>query len=153
MTQAKALSMLRNYARNVVEYSLATKLASAFGKSLRKDLGIRAKRYRLSNSGISITNEKPGVAIHELTQALAMSMLPHLSVNSLMHGAGSRADDIVKKGTATIEALLEEKEIEFEFLSNTDLSFFAKKKVTPQEAEGFSIKHNLSYKPLHIKAL
>ena len=153
MTKAKALSMLRNYARCVVELSLATKLSSAFGKSWRQDLGIRAKHYRLSNSGIPVRNEKPGVAIYELSKALAVSMLPHLSVNSSMHGAGSRAEEIVLKSTAIIEAFLKEKEIEFEFLSNTDLSFFAKKRVTPQEAEGFSIKHNLSYRILKIKSL
>jgi hypothetical protein len=65
-----------------------------------------------------------------------------------MHGAGSGAEDIVNKSTATIEAFLQQKEMEFEFLLATDLSFFAKKCVTPQEAEEFSIKHNLNYRPL-----
>lgn len=152
MTKPKAISMLRNYARLIVERSMAAKLASAFEKSLSRDLGLRATHYRLSNSEMLVVNEKPGVAISELSKALAISLLPHLSVSTSMYGAGSGAEDIVNKSTATIEAFLKQKEIEFEFLSATDLSFFAKKCVTPQEAEEFSIKHDLTYKPL-LRAL
>ena len=152
MTESKAISMMRDYSRSIVEYSFASKLASAFGKSLSGDLGLKkAKRYRLSNSGLPISNEKPGIAISELSKALAISLYPNLTVTTSMHGAGSGADDIVEKSTIILEASLKGKEIEFEFLSKTDLSFFAKKRVKPQEAEDFSIKHQLTYKPLTRK--
>ena len=139
---------MREYSRSIVSFDFVSKLAESFEKSLRKDLGVKPKRYRLSNSGVPITNETPGVAISEFSKSLAISLLPHLSVNTSMHGAGSGAEDIVNKSTATIEAFLQQKEIEFEFLFAADLSFFAKKRVTPQDAEEFSIKHNLTYRPI-----
>jgi len=73
MTKQKALAMMLEYSRSIVAPSFASKLAKAFGYTL-KQLGFKGtEKYRLTNAKIDIP-ECAGVSIEELAQKLVETL-------------------------------------------------------------------------------
>jgi hypothetical protein len=96
MTKAKALKLMGEYSRDVVEPSFAQKITKAFGFSL-SDLGVASKK--ISEFPIMHTEEVrnlKGVAMYGVARALVYK-LTGITLYSNMNGRGSAADDIVSK--------------------------------------------------------
>lgn len=96
MTKAKAIKLMQEYSRDVVEPAFASKITQAFGFKL-SDLGIKAQK--VADFPIVYSEEAKnlkGVAMYHVAGQLANKItgkLPH----SHMNGRGSMADDIVSQ--------------------------------------------------------
>lgn len=102
MTKAKAIKLMREYSRLVIDPALALKIAQAFGYKL-SDLGIKPQKVesfsRLNYS--EETSHLSAVAVYRLAKELASKK--GVEVSSGMHGTGSYADDITEKATKVLE--------------------------------------------------
>ena len=102
MTKAKAIKLMNEYSRLVIDPALASKIAQAFGYKL-SDLGIKPRKVesfgRLNYS--EETSQLSAVAVYVLAKELARKN--GIEVTSMMHGTGSYADDITAKATKALE--------------------------------------------------
>jgi hypothetical protein len=97
MTKAKAIKLMKEHSREVVEPTLASKITQAFGFKL-SDLDIKPKKvsdfHRLTYSN-DVKNLK-GIAVYYVAMRLA-EKITGVIPTSLMHGFGSMAEDITEK--------------------------------------------------------
>ncbi len=103
MTKAKALKQLMEYSRNVIEPTFASKLAQAFGYSL-KELDIKPRflsEFRRLNFDPATAKLK-AVSVQELMQALVWKIKGQ-KITSACLGEGSRADHIVEQAVKLLK--------------------------------------------------
>uniref|UniRef100_A0A6M3Y4Y8 Uncharacterized protein n=1 Tax=viral metagenome TaxID=1070528 RepID=A0A6M3Y4Y8_9ZZZZ len=102
MTKTKAIKLMEDNSRAVIDPALARKIAKAFGYSLR-DLDISPRRVS-TFPRINYTEETKdlsAVSVYHLAQDIA-EKLTGIRVKSRMMGMGSHAQDIVEKSVKLI---------------------------------------------------
>ena len=104
MTKTKALKLMIDNPREVIDESLANKIAQAFGHSLL-ELKVKARRLedfnRLTYSSVSTRHEF--VAVYELAEGLIKSFDPTWEYYSPFEGQGRRTQDIAEKSVEEIK--------------------------------------------------
>jgi len=103
MTKAKAKKLMLEYARLVISPTLANKIAQAFGYSL-KELNLvptKVKDFHRMNY-TKETAELKAISVHQLAQAIAEKKNPNITIQSMMNGMGSMAEDITEKAIKLI---------------------------------------------------
>ncbi len=102
MTKTKAIKLMLENSRAVVDPAFASEIAKAFGYTLSK-LGIKSaknsehNRLRYSNPNLK------SVAIYELAKNLVREE-KQVIVQSMMNGRGSYAEDITEQACAILTA-------------------------------------------------
>mgnify|MGYP006306835477 CR=1 FL=1 len=94
MTKTKALELMREYSRDLIDPDLARKIAKVFGYTL-KDLGIKSQKVK-EYSRVNYSDETANlssVPMYKLSQEIADREC-NASIKSMMNGSGSRAEDI-----------------------------------------------------------
>jgi len=103
MTKTKALELMLEYSRQVIDPALARKIAKAFGYILT-DLGIHAQKvssfHRMTYN--AETENLTAVSIYHLAQELALKETG-TKVESRMNGQGSYAQDITEKAVEILK--------------------------------------------------
>ena len=103
MTKAKAMSMLKENARYLIDPKFASKIAQAFNLTL-KDLGMKAiptQQY----GRVSYTEETaklPSIATYQLAENICLK-ITGTTVSSNKFGRGSYAQDITYKAVSILE--------------------------------------------------
>lgn len=102
MTKTKAIKLMLENSRAVVDPAFASEIAKAFGYTLSK-LGIKpTKNSQFNRLNYANPNLK-SVAIYLLAKMIAFNE-KQVEVSSGMHGAGSYAEDITEKACAVLTA-------------------------------------------------
>lgn len=102
MTKAKAIKLMNEYSRLVIDPALASKMAQAFGYTL-PELGLKSQKVssfaRLTYS--EETKNLSAISVYRLAQEIAFK-ISGVRVSSEMHGTGSYAQDITEKALEII---------------------------------------------------
>ena len=109
MTKAKAMELMLEYSRSLIDPALARKIAKAFGYTL-SDLGLIPKKtkdfYRANYT--DETASLTAISNYQLAQSLA-EKFASIYVQSSMHGIGSMADDITEKSVNALKEAIAHK--------------------------------------------
>ena len=97
MTKTKALELMKEYDRNLIDPALARKIAKVFGYSL-SDLGIKPKKVKTHNrvDYTEETAELSSVSMYRLAQEIAENKSKTF-LHSMMNGIGSHASEITRQ--------------------------------------------------------
>jgi hypothetical protein len=102
MTKQKALCLLLEYSREVVELSFASKIMKALGHNLSElqTKPASLKSFRRLTYNPKFANTK-AISISELAREIAEQKSGE-SIRSMMNGAGSYADDITEQAVKVL---------------------------------------------------
>ena len=103
MTKAKAIKLMLEYSRLVIDPSLALKISKAFGYTL-SDLGMKPTKVRNFSrlNYAEEVGELTAISVYHLAEKIVEAKTG-IYIKSEMHGSGSRAKDITEQAVEILK--------------------------------------------------
>jgi len=112
MTKAKAMELMLEMARDLIEPTLARKIAKAFGYTL-KDLGIKPKKVSEYYRATPYAKNLSAVSNHHLAEAIYQEIIKdNTPIERPFHGVGRNAEHVTEQSVGGIKFKLKLNQIE-----------------------------------------